>query len=228
MQIDCAIVFAAGFGTRMKPLTNKMPKPLVKVSGKPLIEHALALLDGISTIVVNTHYCADQLETHLDGRSVICIREEPEILDTGGGLKNAMPILGHGPVITLNSDVIFSGQNPVVALQKVWDPARMDALLTLVSMENTVGYSGVGDFFLNNGRIERRGVRDMAPFVYGSAQIIKTEFLRDVQQTAFSLNLIWDQIIAEGRAFGLPHSGRWIDVGRPEGIIVAERVLADV
>ena len=139
-----------------------------------------------------------------------------------------MPILGHGPVITLNSDVIFSGQNPVVALQKVWDPARMDALLTLVSMENTVGYSGVGDFFLNNGRIERRGVRDMAPFVYGSAQIIKTEFLRDVQQTAFSLNLIWDQIIAEGRAFGLPHSGRWIDVGRPEGIIVAERVLADV
>lgn len=228
MQIDCAIVFAAGFGTRMKPLTNKMPKPLIKVAGKPLIDHALALLDGISTIVVNTHYCADQLETHLDGRSVICIREEPEILDTGGGLKNAMPILGHGPVITLNSDVIFSGQNPVVALQKVWDPARMDALLTLVSMENTVGYSGVGDFFLNNDRIERRGVRDMAPFVYGSAQIIKTEFLRDVQQTAFSLNLIWDQIIAEGRAFGLPHSGRWIDVGRPEGIIVAERVLADV
>ena len=116
MQIDCAIVFAAGFGTRMKPLTNKMPKPLIKVAGKPLIDHALALLDGISTIVVNTHYCADQLETHLDGRSVICIREEPEILDTGGGLKNAMPILGHGPVITLNSDVILSGQNPVVAL----------------------------------------------------------------------------------------------------------------
>jgi len=228
MQIDCAMVFAAGFGTRMKPLTNKMPKPLVKVAGKPLIDHALALLDGISTIVVNTHYCADQLETHLEGRSVICIREEPEILDTGGGLKNAMPILGHGPVITLNSDVIFSGQNPVVALQKVWDPARMDALLTLVSMENTMGYSGVGDFFLNNGRIERRGVRDMAPFVYGSAQIIKTELLGDVRQAAFSLNLIWDQMIAEGRAFGLPHSGRWIDVGRPEGITVAERVLADV
>lgn len=228
MPVDRAMVFAAGFGTRMKPLTDTMPKPLIEVAGKPLIDHSLALLDGVVTVVVNTHYRADQLEAHLNGREVVCIREDPEVLETGGGLKNALPVLGGDPVLTLNSDVIFAGDNPVTALQEAWDPARMDALLTLVAVENTVEYSGVGDFYLNEGRIERRGTREAAPFVYGSVQIIKTALLAEAKETAFSLNMVWDQMIAEGRAFGLPYGGRWVDVGRPKGIAVAEKVLADV
>lgn len=228
MPVDRAMIFAAGFGTRMKPLTDRMPKPLIKVAGKPLIDHALGLLDGVATVVVNTHYRAEQLEAHLDGRGVTCIREQPEVLETGGGLKNALPVLGNGPVLTLNSDVIFAGDNPVKALQAAWDPARMDALLTLIPVGNTVEYSGVGDFFLNGGRIARRGEQAAAPYVYGSVQILKTELLAGVSEDAFSLNVIWDQMIAEGRAFGLPYDGRWVDVGRPEGIAVAEKVLADV
>jgi MurNAc alpha-1-phosphate uridylyltransferase len=228
MPIDRAMVFAAGFGTRMKPLTDTMPKPLIEVAGRPLINHALGLLDGVSVVVVNTHYRADQLEAHLEARGVICIREEPEVLETGGGLKNALPVLGDDPVLTLNSDVIFAGGNPVAALQAAWDPEQMDALLMLIPVENTVGYSGVGDFFLNDGHIVRRGNHDAAPYVYGSVQILKTELLAEVSDAAFSLNVIWDQMIEKGRAFGLPYDGRWVDVGRPEGIAVAEQVLRDV
>lgn len=228
MQVDRAMVFAAGFGTRMKPLTDTLPKPMINVAGQPLIDHALALLDGVSTVVVNTHYRADQLEAYLNNRNVTCIREHPKVLETGGGLKNALHKLGNGPVLTLNSDVVFAGANPVTALQRAWNPKQMDALLTLIPIENTVEYSGVGDFDLREGRIERRGTRDTAPYVYGSVQIIKTELLENVSQSAFSLNLIWDQMIAQGRAYGLPYDGHWVDVGRPEGIDVAERILVDV
>ncbi len=229
MSIDRAMIFAAGFGTRMAPLTDTLPKPLISVAGQPLIDHALALLDGVATVVVNTHYRAAQLEAYLQHRDVICLREEPDVLETGGGLKNALPVLGQGAVLTLNSDVIFTGDNPVSRLQDAWDPTRMDALLTLIPIENTVEYAGVGDFSMDAaGRIERRGARDSAPYVYGSVQILKTELLADVAEPAFSLNVIWDQMIATGRAFGLPYEGRWVDVGRPEGIAVAERVLADV
>ncbi len=229
MPIDRAMVFAAGFGTRMAPLTDTLPKPLIPVAGKPLIDHALDLLSDVSTVVVNTHYRAAQLEDYLADRNVVCLREEPEVLETGGGLKNALSVLGNGAVFTLNSDVIYAGPNPVDALQAAWDPDTMDALLTLIPVENTVEYSGPGDFYLDEmGRIERRGSRKSAPFVYGSVQILKTDLLAEVSQNAFSLNLIWDQMIAKGRAFGLPYEGRWVDVGRPDGIGVAEQVLANV
>lgn len=229
MPIDRAMIFAAGFGTRMAPLTDTLPKPLIPVAGKPLIDHALGLLDGVQTVVVNTHYRAAQLEAHLQDADVICLREEPDVLETGGGLRNALGVLGPKPVFTLNSDVIYAGENPLAALQEYWDPVRMDALLTLIPLANAVEYSGTGDFFLDEERrIKRKGTQEAAPFVYGSVQIIKTDLLRSVQQNAFSLNVIWDQMIAKGRAFGLPYSGRWVDVGRPEGIAIAEQVLADV
>ena len=230
MTIDRAMIFAAGFGTRMKPLTDTLPKPLIKVAGMPLIDHALGRVDGFSTVVVNTHYRAAQLEAHLAAHAfVTCIREEPEVLETGGGLKNALPLLRYGPVVTLNADVIFAGDNPVPALLEAWDPAKMDALLMLIPVENTVEYGGVGDFFVDSqGRISRRGARAAAPYVYGSVQIIKTDLLPEVDEKAFSLNIIWDQMIANRRAFGLRYDGRWVDVGRPEGIAVAEQVLADV
>jgi GTP:adenosylcobinamide-phosphate guanylyltransferase len=142
-----AMIFAAGFGTRMAPLTDRTPKPLIEVDGKPLIDHALSLLDGFQNIVVNTHYLADQIETHLAGKThVTCLQEVPEILETGGGLKNALPLLGPDPVVVTNSDAVFAGPNPVSELLARWKPDHMDALLSLVPIEQTIAHEGAGDF----------------------------------------------------------------------------------
>lgn len=230
MTPKAAMIFAAGFGTRMAPLTDTMPKPLLSVAGKPLINHSLDLLDGITNIVVNTHYLADQLEDHLRNTPhVTCLRESPDILETGGGLKNALPLLGSDPVVVLNSDAVFVGDSPLPALLSHWDPNKMDALLTLVPIANTIEHRGAGDFFCGvDGQLSRRGKNPAAPYVYTGVQILKTDQLAAIPQTAFSLNLLWDQMISEGRAFGLVYSGKWVDVGRPSGITAAEKALADV
>nr|WP_323778054.1 nucleotidyltransferase family protein [Amylibacter sp.] len=230
MTPKSAMVFAAGFGTRMAPLTDRTPKPMLPVAGKPLINHSLDLLDGIENIVVNTHYLADHLENHLrDTPHVTCLRESPDILETGGGLKNALPLLGADPVIVLNSDAVFVGDSPIPALLSHWDPAKMDALLILVPIANTIEHKGAGDFVCNAaGQLSRRGKNPAAPYVYTGVQILKTDRLAAIKETAFSLNLLWDQMIAEGRAFGLVYDGKWVDVGRPAGITAAEKALADV
>lgn len=230
MTPKAAMIFAAGFGTRMAPLTDTMPKPMLSVAGKPLINHSLDLLDGITNIVVNTHYLANQLEDHLRNTPhVTYLRESPDILETGGGLKNALPLLGSDPVVVLNSDAVFVGDTPIPALLSHWDPAKMDALLTLVPIANTIEHKGAGDFFCGtDGQLSRRGENPAAPYVYTGVQILKTDRLAAIPQTAFSINLLWDQMIAEGRAFGLVYSGKWVDVGRPSGITAAEKALADV
>ena len=230
MTPKAAMIFAAGFGTRMAPLTDHTPKPMLSVAGKPLINHSLDLLDGITNIVVNTHYLADQLEHHLRNTPhVTCLRESPDILETGGGLKNALPLLGADPVLVLNSDAVFVGANPLPALLSHWNPSKMDALLTLVPITNTIEHTGAGDFFCgNDGQLSRRGENPAAPYVYTGVQILKTDRLAEIKQSAFSLNLLWDQMIAEGRAYGLIYDGKWVDVGRPAGITAAEKALADV
>lgn len=232
MRPDAAMVFAAGFGTRMLPLTKSTPKPMLHVAGRPLLDYALDLVTQpqITRIVVNTHHLPEQVEGHLAGRDrVQCLREMPEVLETGGGLKNALPVLGSGPILTLNSDVVFANSNPVPTLLQQWDPARMDALLTLIPIEDTVEHSGVGDFFLEEGeRLVRRGDRSAAPYVYGGVQILKTDGLDEFSENAFSLNVLWDRMLADGRAFGLVHPGTWVDVGRPEGLVAAEKALANV
>ena len=221
---DAVMLFAAGFGTRMGALTADRPKPLIEVAGQPLIDHALALADGFGPLrwVANAHYRADQLEAHLAPRDVTVSREDPEILDTGGGLRHALPLLDADPVFTLNTDAVWSGPNPLRLLAKAWDPARMDALLLCVPLGNAVGRKGGGDFdILDDGRLSRGG-----DLVYTGAQIVKTKALHAVAEPVFSLNVIWNQMAEQGRLCGLPYPGQWCDVGHPDGIRLAEEMLA--
>jgi MurNAc alpha-1-phosphate uridylyltransferase len=217
------MLFAAGFGTRMKHLTANRPKPLVKVSGKALIDHTLEIARGVApeTIFANLHYLPHMLVEHLADTGVQTILETPEILETGGGLRNALPILGDAPVITMNTDAIWSGPNPVKMALDAWNPEQMDALLVCVPVSKTVGYSGNGDFAIDaNGRLLRGNGS-----VYGGVQIIKTDRLAAVGETAFSLNVIWDQMLKDERLFGIKYTGNWCDVGHPDGIKMAEDML---
>lgn len=220
------MLFAAGFGTRMGALTASRPKPLIPVAGRPLIDHALSLADGagITRIVANTHYLPDQIATHLAPRGIALSHETPAILETGGGLKAALPLLGGNPVLTLNTDAVWTGANPLSQLITAWDAARMDGLLLLLPAPQATGHTGTGDFLMDaDGRLTRA---DGAPgAVYLGAQMLRTDGLSHIGETSFSLNLLWDRMIAEGRLFGVIHHGGWCDVGRPEGIAQAESLL---
>jgi len=219
---DTVMIFAAGFGTRMGALTASTPKPLIPVAGRALIDHALDLTGGLN-VVANTHYLPDQLEAYLTPRGVT-LSHEPQILETGGGLRAALPLLGEGPVYTLNSDAIWTGPNPLTALAKAWDSAQMDALLMLIPRESARGHTGQGDFLPDaDGRLERG-----PGLIYSGAQIVKTDLLHEVEDDVFSLNILWDRMLDAGRLFGIAHTGAWCDVGRPEGISTAEDMLANV
>ena len=220
------MLFAAGLGTRMGPLTATRPKPLIPVAGRALIDHALAIADGagITRIVANTHYLPDQIERHLAPRGIALSQETPRILETGGGLRKALPLLGGNPVLTLNTDAVWTGDNPLSQLMSHWDGARMDGLLLLLPQEHATGHSGTGDFLIDGeGRLSRAqgapGTVDLG------AQMIRTDGLADIPDEAFSLNLLWNRMIAAGRLFGLIHAGGWCDVGRPEGIALAESLI---
>ena len=225
-SLQAAMLFAAGFGTRMGALTKDQPKPLIDVAGRPLIDHALDLIEPmrLRRVVANAHYHADQLARHLIPKGVLLSREAPKILETGGGLKAALPLLGSGPVFTLNSDAIWTGPNPLQMLRDHWDPDQMDALLMCIPADQALGYTGPGDFIRNkNGRITRG-----AGLVYSGAQILKTDGLNDFTEDVFSLNVLWDQMLQNRCLYGLSYPGRWCDVGRPEGIALAEGLIADV
>lgn len=217
------MLFAAGFGTRMGALTATQPKPMVRVAGRPLIDHALEMLAplALSRVVVNLHYKPAPLIAHLAGRDVIFSHETPDILDTGGGLRQALPQLGKGPVFTMNTDAVWSGENPLSMLAEAWDSERMDALLICVPRNNAVAHKGKGDFVLApDGQIMRG-----PGHVYGGVQIIKTEGLNAIEDEVFSLNLLWNRMAAEGRLFGLEYGGKWCDVGHPDGVSLAEAML---
>ncbi|MDB5658564.1 MAG: nucleotidyltransferase family protein [Cypionkella sp.] len=216
------MLFAAGFGARMGALTAHHPKPMIEVAGKALIDHALAVADqaGIAKIVINLHYLGDQIASHVQHRD-IALSWEPEILETGGGLKAALPLLGDGPVLTMNTDAVWSGQNPLTQLLNAWDPEEMDALLLLLPASKALGHIGAGDFLLDaEGRLSRANQTDSP--IYLGAQILKTGGLQAISERVFSLNRLWDRLIAERRAYGIIHQGGWCDVGRPEGIALAE------
>ncbi|MEH6359892.1 MAG: nucleotidyltransferase family protein [Amylibacter sp.] len=230
MQPETAMIFAAGFGTRMGALTKTMPKPLVPVLGKPMIDHALGHLTdaGIQSVFVNTHYFADQLGNHLSTHPLVTtIHEEPRVLETGGGLKNALPLIGNKPVFTLNCDALWSGENPATQLARLWMPDEMDGLLLVLKYANTSGYTGQGDFFLtDDGKLQRKG--KPAPYVYSGIQIIKTDLLKDISKDCFSINLLWEKMIACDRLYGAVYEGDWVDVGHPAGIEAAEEKTANV
>lgn len=219
------MIFAAGKGTRMAPLTDNRPKPLIEVAGRSLLDRALDMgrEAGSKPIVVNTHYLGQQIHTHLARTDIAISDEEDLLLETGGGLRKALPLLGNGPVMTLNPDVIWTGKNPLAALDVAWNPKQMDALLMLVPLHRARGRTAAGDFSMDHtGRISRKG-----DTIYGGCQLIKTERLAEIHDDIFSLNKLWDLIISEGRAYGIIHSGGWCDLGRPETIALAEAMLAE-
>ena len=211
----------------MGALTADRPKPLIPVAGKTLLDHALALADAapVGPKVANLHYRRNQIRAHLGARPDIALSEEvPDILETGGGLRLALPLLGDGPVMTLNTDAVWTGPNPLTALAQAWDPSRMDALLLLVPPTRAIGHTGRGDFTMApDGGLTR------APgLVYSGAQILRTGDLAAIPDTAFSLNRIWDLMQARGRLYGVLHPGGWCDVGRPDCIPLAKAMLRDV
>ncbi|WP_116597723.1 nucleotidyltransferase family protein [Primorskyibacter marinus] len=217
------MIFAAGFGTRMKDLTRNRPKPLIKVAGRALIDHALDLTKPFPDLrrVVNLHYLSELLRAHLASTDVLFSEETPAILDTGGGLRQALPLLQSNPVFTTNTDAVWRGPNPFQLLANAWRPKVMDALLLCVPLQNAVGHKGDGDFTIApDGRLQRG-----PGLVYSGVQIIRTDGLQDIPDPAFSLNLLWNRIAADGRLYGLPYDGKWCDVGHPEGITLAEDML---
>lgn len=224
---DRLMLFAAGKGTRMAPLTDSLPKPLIKVAGRSLLDRALDMARdaGVSRIVVNTHYLGGQIADHLTGQADVVISDESDLLrETGGGLKHALALLGDDAVLTLNPDCIWTGSNPLAALRQAWNPQHMDALLMLVPLARARARLGGGDFALDGqGRLQPGG-----DLVYGGASVIKASKVAQIPGEVFSLTEAWRQMIGQGRAYGAIHSGSWCDVGRPEAIAVAENLLADL
>lgn len=217
------MMFAAGFGTRMGALTAHQPKPMIRVAGRPLIDHALKLVDEIHPrrVVANVHYLPDQIKTHLAGREIAFSDESDRILETGGGLRAALPMLGQGPVFTMNTDAVWKGPNPLRMLLDKWRPDEMDALLLCIPRENAIGHMGQGDFLLNANERLSRG----PGHVYSGVQILKTDRLAQISQDVFSLNVLWNQMLQDQRLFGTLYPGQWCDVGRPQGIELAEQML---
>ena len=227
-----AMVLAAGFGTRMGALTADRPKPLLQAGGRALIDHALdhCAEAGVERAIVNLHYRGNQIRAHLAGRrqpEILFSEEQPTILETGGGIAHALPLLGGVPFFVLNSDAVFGGGNPLAVLHSAWDPNRMDALLLLVPRAAAMAYTRPGDFFLtqDGDAPTRRGDHETADYVYTGAQIVKPEVFDNAPKGPFSMNLIWDRLLAQGRLAAVTTQGPWIDVGTPEGLTCADQML---
>ncbi len=234
---ETAMVMAAGLGKRMRPLTAMRPKPLVRVAGKPLIDHAFDRLRaaGVRRAVVNVHYLADAMEAHLKHRvkgiEIAVSDERAKLLETGGGLVKARDLIGDKPFVCVNSDNLWvdGPVDSIRLLSHMWDDARMDALLLLVPLAHAQSHGGQGDFHLDaQGRITgRRKPGRLAPFVFTGVQILSPRVIADWPEGAFSTNLFWNRAIEAGRAFGVVHQGLWFDVGTPGAIPLTEAVLAD-
>jgi len=228
------MVLAAGLGKRMRPITDTLPKPLVPIGGRALIDHALerASEAGIETAIVNVHYLADLIEAHVRPRRrprIIVSDERGQLLETGGGIKKALPLLGAEPFLLLNSDSLWTegGAPNLLRLQEAWDPERMDILLLVADAGQSLGYQGRGDFSMAaDRRLERRGERPSAPLIYAGVAILKPHLFDDTPDGAFSLNLLFDRAIVAGRLYGMPLDGQWLHVGTPDAIAAAEERLA--
>ena len=234
MMPRAAMVLAAGFGERMRPLTDKLPKPLIAVAGKPLIDHVLDRLAaaGIERAVINVHYLADLIERHVGARQrprITISDERQALLDTGGGVVKALGTLGREPFIHVNSDTIWiDGVKPnLERLAEAFDAATMDGLLLLAPSAGSIGYAGRGDFIMAaDGRLRPRAEPDIAPFVYAGAALLRPELFKDAPAGAFSLTRLFERAAAAGRLHGLRLEGRWMHVGTPSAIADAEAAIA--
>lgn len=232
--VRTAMVLAAGLGTRMRPLTDTLPKPLVEVAGRTLIDRVLDRLEqaGVETAVVNMHHHADRLEAHLKARQKPRLNVSDErgaLLDSGGGVRKALPQLGPGPFFVINADTIWiEGLKPnLPALAAAFDPERMDALLLLAATASSCGYDGRGDFSAEaDGTLRRRAEGQITPFVYAGALVTTPHFFADTPGGPFSLNLLFDRAIERGRLYGVRLDGLWMHVGTPDAIAEAEACYA--
>ena len=229
-----AIVLAAGLGTRMRPYNGHIPKPLVEIGGKSLIDYSLDRLAdaGVESVVVNVHHLADILERHLAPRQrphVVISDERGELLGTGGGIAKALPKLGDAPFFLVNSDTVWlDGVRPnFTRMAEAFDPQTMDVLLLLAATTNSIGYSGRGDFaMLPDGRLRRRRENEVVPFVYAGAAVLSPALFADAPKGAFSLTVLFERAAENNRLFGLRLEGVWMHVGTPEAVAAAEAALA--
>jgi MurNAc alpha-1-phosphate uridylyltransferase len=234
MMPNRAIVLAAGLGTRMRPYNGQIPKPLVEIGGKPLIDYSLDRLAdaGVQHAVVNVHHLADALERHLASRQrpqIVISDERGALLGTGGGIAKALPQLGDGPFFLVNSDTVWlDGVKPnLTRLAEAFDAATMDVLLLLAPTTDSIGYTGRGDFtMLPDGRLRRRGENEVVPFVYAGAAVLAPSLFADVPAGAFPLTFLFDRAGGRDRLFGLRLEGVWMHVGTPEAVAAAEAALA--
>lgn len=231
-----AMVLAAGLGTRMRPITDTIPKPLVKIAGKPMIDYALDSLveAGVETVVVNVHHHADQMIAHLGARSdvnILISDERSQLMNSGGGLAKGLKLLEPGPVFVMNADLFWIGEMPNAVsnlrrLAHFFDPTRMDMALLCVDMDRTTGHNGKKDFNLaDDGKLTRYRDRDPFPVVYAGAIAMNSRLLDDAPDDAFNLNIYFDRAIEKDRLFGLSLEGHWITVGTPDAIDDAEGII---
>jgi N-acetyl-alpha-D-muramate 1-phosphate uridylyltransferase len=228
-----AMILAAGLGRRMRPLTDRIPKPLVRLGGKALIDYSLDMVQGagISDIVVNHHHLGSMVKDHvsaLTGFNIFLSDESDQLLETGGGVAKVLDQFEGQPFFVLNSDVIVQDalENSLLELRRRWDSDKMDALLLLHPVATAVGYTGKGDFIMAaNGRLERRPELEMAPFMFTGIQLLSPELFNDCPQGPFSLNLIYDKAAESDRLYGLRHQGKWLHVGTEAALAEAEGIL---
>ncbi|MBK9079610.1 MAG: nucleotidyltransferase family protein [Hyphomicrobium sp.] len=229
-----AMVLAAGLGTRMRPLTDTLPKPLVPLAGRAMIDHVLDRLAaaGITTAVVNVHYLADAIEQHLKARKaprIVISDERGVLLETGGGVLRALPLLGNAPFVIHNSDSVWieRGVSNLDRLLDAWDETRMDSLMLLAPTAASLGYDGRGDFNLNSaGVISRRAASETAPYVFAGVSIIHPKLFAGESEGPFSLNRVWDRAISAGRLYGITLEGLWMHVGTPDALDEANAAMA--
>jgi MurNAc alpha-1-phosphate uridylyltransferase len=232
-MIDTAMILAAGFGTRMRPITEHTPKPLIPLCGRALIDHGIDRLVavGVKRIVVNTHYKAPMMEAHLTQRHDVelVLSHEETLLDTGGGVKNALKHLGDAFYV-MNADVFWlNGRTPALTrLARAWDPARLDALMLVQRTTSAIGYEGIGDFAVDAlGNVRRRVEREVVPFLFAGIEILSRRFFEGAPDGVFSLNPLWNKAIASGRIAAVIHDGEWFHVGTPQGLAASEDRLTE-
>lgn len=227
-----AMVLAAGLGTRMRPITDHTPKPLVSVGGKTMLDRVLDHLKaaGVKDVVVNVHHHPGKIRAHLahrkDAPHTVISDESERLLETGGGIRNALPLLGPNPFFVANADIIWleSARPALTRLGRHWHPDRMDALLLVKRTADAWGYDGLGDFFMDGtGVLRRRGEGEVAPYIYAGVMILKPDAFADTPDGPFSLNVVFDRLLAAGRLYGVAHDGPWFHVGTPDAIAPTER-----
>lgn len=230
-----AMILAAGLGTRMRPLTETTPKPLVRLAGRAMLDHTVDRLkaSGVGRVVVNVHHLADQVESHvagLSGLDTVISDERDLLLDTGGGLARALPHLGSAAFFVLNSDSVWIERNiPLLdRLRQTWRDDDMDCLLALCPTGDALGFSGPGDFTCNDSGVLARRAEETAPYVNTGIYLAHPRIFRDIPDGPFSMNLLWDRAIDRGRLFGLEFDGLWMHVGTPDALVDAEQRLAEL